>query len=447
MNYTELTEALRIAMEKQDSVAIEALVVEFQPADLAEFLHDEEVDVCLKLLAHLEIEERAEVFGYLPLNTQFEVSEEMTAEGLAQLLNCMDSDERADLFNLMEEDRQTAVLKLMAKEEREDLRRMASYEEGTVGAIMTSDYASVPVTDTVVQALDKVRKTAPDAETIYQIYVLDKLHRLVGTVSLRELIVSRPTALVSDLMETDLITMLPDQEQEDAAKMISRYDLLALPVIDNQQRLIGIVTYDDAMDVAEAEATEDILKGGSVGGLEGSIKDASKFLIYRKRIFWLLLLVFANIFTAAGIAIYEDTIAKYAVLVFFMPLLIGSAGNAGSQASTLMVRALGTGDVVMSDWARLFGREIIIALALGLTMAFAVAFIGHFRGGYDIALIVALSMVSVVMMGSLLGLSLPFILKRAGLDPATASAPLVATIADAAGILVYFGIATAVLGL
>lgn len=447
MNYTELTDALRIAMEKQDSVAIETLVVEFQPADLAEFLRDEEVDVSLKLLAHLDIEERAEVFGYLPLKTQFAVSEKMTAEGLAQLLNCMDSDERADVFNLMEEDRQTSVLKLMAKEEREDLRRMASYEEETVGAIMTSDYASVPVTDTVVQALDKIRKTAPDAETIYQIYVLDKLHRLVGTVSLRELIVSRPTALVSDLMETDLITMFPDQDQEEASKLISRYDLLALPVVDNQHRLVGIVTYDDAMDVAEAEATEDILKGGSVGGLEGSIKNASMFMLYRKRIFWLLLLVFANIFTAAGIAIYEDTIAKYAVLVFFMPLLIGSAGNAGSQASTLMVRALGTGDVVMSDWFKLFGREIAIALALGLTMALAVSFIGYFRGGYDIALIVALSMVAVVMMGSLLGMSLPFILKRTGVDPATASAPLVATIADAAGILVYFGIATAILGL
>lgn len=447
MNYTELTDALRIAMEKQDTVSIEYLVMEFQPADLAEFLHDDDVHVCLKLLAHLELEERAEVFGYLPLNTQFDISEKMTAEGLAQLLNCMDSDERADLFNFMDEDRQTAVLKLMAQEEREDLRRMASYEEETVGAIMTSDYASVPVTDTVVQALDKIRKTAPDAETIYQIYVLDKLHRLVGTLSLRELIVSRPTTLVSDLMETDLITLSPDQDQEDASKLISRYDLIALPVIDSQQRLVGIVTYDDAMDVAEAEATEDILKGGSVSGLEGSIKNASIFMLYRKRIFWLLLLVFANIFTAAGIAIYEDTIAKYAVLVFFMPLLIGSAGNAGSQASTLMVRALGTGDVLMSDWARLFGREILIALALGLTMAFAVAFIGHFRGGYDIALIVALSMISVVMMGSLLGLSLPFVLKRVGLDPATASAPLVATIADAAGILVYFGIATAVLGL
>jgi magnesium transporter len=201
------------------------------------------------------------------------------------------------------------------------------------------------------------------------------------------------------------------------------------------------------MDVAEAEATEDILKGGSISDLGGSLRQIKLFTLYRKRIFWLLLLVFANIFTAAGIAIYEDTIAKYAVLVFFMPLLIGSAGNAGSQASTLMVRGLGTGDVKMSDWGRLFAREILVALGLGLTMALAVSVLGQARGGTDIAIIVALSMVAVVMLGSLLGLSLPFLLKRLNLDPATASAPLVATIADAAGILVYFAIATSVLGL
>jgi magnesium transporter len=201
------------------------------------------------------------------------------------------------------------------------------------------------------------------------------------------------------------------------------------------------------MDVAEAEATEDILKGGSISDLGGSLRQIKLFTLYRKRIVWLLLLVFANIFTAAGIAIYEDTIAKYAVLVFFMPLLIGSAGNAGSQASTLMVRGLGTGDVKMSDWGRLFAREILVALGLGLTMALAVSVLGQARGGTDIAIIVALSMVAVVMLGSLLGLSLPFLLKRLNLDPATASAPLVATIADAAGILVYFAIATSVLGL
>lgn len=447
MTYADLANALRSAMEKQDTVAIENTVIEFQPADLAEFLRHESTEICLKVLAHLALTERAEIFGYLPMSLQFEIAEEMTIEGLAQLLSSMESDERADLFNMMTEERQTSVLKRMAKEEREDLRRMASYAEGTVGAIMTSNYCSVPEHSSVEQALERVRKTAPDAETIYQIYVLDLQHRLVGTISLRELILTKPSAAISSIMTTELITLGPSEEQENAAKSISRYDLLAVPVVDEQSRLVGIVTYDDAMDIAEAEATEDILKGGSIGDLEGSFRDASGFTLYKKRIFWLLLLVFANIFTAAGISIYEDTIAKYAVLVFFMPLLIGSAGNAGSQASTLMVRGLGTGDVQMSDWFKLFSRELAIALALGCTMALAVSMIGAFRGGADIALIVALSMVAVVMMGSLLGLSLPFVLKKAGLDPATASAPLVATIADAAGILVYFAIATAVLGL
>ncbi|KAA0875158.1 magnesium transporter [Nitrincola tapanii] len=447
MSYAMLANTLRSAMEKQDTVAIEELVCEFQPADLAEFLRHEETEVCLKILAHLALAERAEVFGYLPLTLQAEVAEEMTLEGLAQLLSSMESDERADLFNLMEEERQVAVLKLMAHEEREDLRRMASYAEGTVGAIMTSNYASVPERASVAEALDIVRKTAPDAETIYQIYVLDNIQRLVGTLSLRELILNRPSMPISSIMTTELLTTYPDEPQEDASRMISRYDLLALPVIDAQQRLVGIVTYDDAMDVAEQEATEDILKGGTVGNLEGSLREASLFTLYRKRIVWLVLLVFANIFSAAGIALYEETISTYIVLVFFLPLLVGSAGNAGSQASTLMVRGLATGDVLITDWARMFAREFLVALGLGLTMALAVSLIGAVRGGPEIAMVVASSMVAVVMLGSLVGMSLPFLLNKLGWDPATASAPLVATIADAVGVLVYFAIATAILGL
>lgn len=447
MAYEELKSEVQAALDSGDTLAIENLLASIKPPDLAELLQDEPAAESLTLLTHLNIDDRAEVFGHLPMGVQLELATEMTEEGLSQLLTRMMSDERADLFNLLPDERQDEVLRRMVRKEREDLRRLASYPDGTAGALMTSEYASVPVTDTVAQALERIRKTAPDAETIYQIFVLDNDHRLVGTLSLRELIISRPAQLISDRMTTEVITAPPDESQEEVARLISRYDLLALPVVDEQSRLVGIITYDDAMDVAEAEATEDILKGGSISDLGGSLRQIKLFTLYRKRIFWLLLLVFANIFTAAGIAIYEDTIAKYAVLVFFMPLLIGSAGNAGSQASTLMVRGLGTGDVKMSDWGRLFAREILVALALGLTMALAVSVLGQARGGTDIAIIVALSMVAVVMLGSLLGLSLPFLLKRLNLDPATASAPLVATIADAAGILVYFAIATSVLGL
>jgi magnesium transporter len=447
MGYEELKSEVQAALGSGDTLAIENLLASIKPPDLAELLENRPAAECLTLLTHLNIDDRAEVFGHLPMGVQLELATEMTEEGLSQLLTRMVADERADLFNLLPSERQDEVLRRMVSKEREELRRLASYPDGTAGALMTSEYASVPVTDTVAQALERIRKTAPSAETIYQIFVLDNDHRLVGTLSLRELIISRPAQLISDRMTSEVITTSPDESQEEVARLISRYDLLALPVVDDQNRLIGIITYDDAMDVAEAEATEDILKGGSISDLGGSLRQIKLFTLYRKRIVWLLLLVFANIFTAAGIAIYEDTIARYAVLVFFMPLLIGSAGNAGSQASTLMVRGLGTGDIKMSDWGRLFAREILVALGLGLTMALAVSILGQIRGGTDIAIIVALSMVAVVMLGSLLGLSLPFLLKKLNLDPATASAPLVATIADAAGILVYFAIASSILGL
>ncbi|MFU8822242.1 MAG: magnesium transporter, partial [Gammaproteobacteria bacterium] len=199
------------------------------------------------------------------------------------------------------------------------------------------------------------------------------------------------------------------------------------------------------MDVIQEEATEDFHKVGTVGKLDSSVRDASIGLLYRKRIGWLVLLVFGNLLSGAGIHYYEDTIAAVVALVFFLPLLIGSSGNAGSQAATLMVRALATGDVMLKDWGKMLGREILIAILLGLTMALAVSSIGWYRGGPGVALAVALTMVLVVLVGSLIGMSLPFVLSRFKLDPATASAPLVATLADASGVFIYFAVATAIL--
>lgn len=359
----------------------------------------------------------------------------------------MESDERADLFKNMDEERQEAVLRQMAMDAREDLRLLASYEEGTAGAIMSSDYVAVPAGQKVSTALATVRSTAPDAETIYQVYIVDTEQRLLGTVSLRELIMSPPAGLLDDLMRTGPVTLSASAKQEEAARLISRYDLLALPILDEDDRLVGIVTHDDAMDVAQEEATEDIHKAATIGKLENGPGQASMFELYRKRISWLVMLVFANIFTGLGIAYFEEIIETYIVLVFFLPMLVGSSGNAGSQASTLMVRGLATGDVKIADWWRLLGRELLVAGALGLTMALAVSTLGAWRGGQDIAIIVASSMLAVVMMGSLIGMSLPFLLDKLKWDPAAASAPLVTSIADVVGVLIYFSIATAVLGL
>ncbi|AXY43375.1 magnesium transporter [Halomonas sp. JS92-SW72] len=447
MSYIELAADLRSAIEQQDTAAIRHLVAEMQLADLAEFIQHEQEDTTLSLLDYLPLDERASAFGYLEEETQSALAAEMDDATLAELLHHMSADERADLFKLLDEARQQGLLRRLAHAEREDIRKLASYEEGTAGALMTSEYVAVPAEMDVATALEKVRRTGPNAETIYQIYCVDDEGRLTGTLSLREMILANPRATLASLMVEELVVAKVDTPQEEVARLISRYDLMALPVTNGGERLVGIVTYDDAMDVAEEEATEDMHKSVSVGKLEGGLRSASLFDLYRKRIVWLVLLVFANIFSGAGIAYFEETIEAYIALVFFLPLLVDSGGNAGSQAATLMVRGMATGDVRTRDWARLLGREVSVAIALGLTMALAVSVVGIFRAGTEIAMVVAMSMVLIVIMGSLIGMILPFLLNRLGWDPATASAPLVTSIADAVGVLIYFAIATAVLGL
>jgi len=446
----EQKEALVAAQAEEARERLDEMLSELRSADIAEILEevleeDDDLSVAMGLLEALPLERRANVLGYLPGEEQVEITSTMSDETLLSVLEEMGSDERADLFNLLDEDRREGLLRRMARQEREDLKRLASYEEGTAGAIMTSDYVAIPTGMTVSQAMMRVRQTAPDAETVYQLYIIDPDGKLAGTLSLRQLMVARPGAQVDDIMIKDVISIPVDAAQEEVARVVARYDLLALPVLDADERLVGIVTHDDAMDVAESEATEDFHKGMSIGALEDGVSRVPLWSLYRKRVTWLVLLVFANLFSGAGIAYFEDTIAAQVALVFFLPLLIGSGGNAGAQAATLMVRGMATGDVGVKDWSTLLGRELLVAGALGLTMALAVAPIGVMRGGEAVAMVVAMSMVTIVLFGSLLGMCLPFVLNRLGWDPATASAPLVTTLIDASGVLIYFSIATAIL--
>ncbi|WP_386081324.1 magnesium transporter [Vreelandella sp. F11] len=439
-----------LAKEVPSKTLLSLRLAETRSADIGEILEemiedDEELPAALSLLDILSAERAANVLGYLPGESQLEVVGKLDDSQVLKLLEEMGSDERADLFNLLSEDRREALLRRMAHREREDLKRLASYEEGTAGAIMTSDYVSIASGMTVSQAMMRVRQTAPDAETVYQLYILDSDGQLIGTMSLRQLMVARPGAIVDDIMIKDVISTRVDSAQEDVARIVAKYDLLALPVIDADDRMVGIVTHDDAMDVAESEATEDFHKGMSIGQLEDGVSRVKLWSLYRKRVFWLVLLVFANLFSGAGIAYFEDTIAAQVALVFFLPLLIGSGGNAGAQAATLMVRGMATGDVGVKDWGKLLGRELLVAGSLGITMAIAVTPIGIMRGGEALAMVVALSMVTIVLFGSLLGMCLPFVLERFKVDPATASAPLVTTLIDASGVVIYFSIATLML--
>ena len=412
------------------------------PADIAAMINELDAREGWAALELLPLARKADTFGYLDHDFQVELATVAPRAKLAAIVVQMNADERADLYNELSEDQREALMPALVQAEREDIRKLAAYEEGTAGAIMTSDYATLTADLTATEALTHLRREAPAKETIYRAYVVDADRKLIGSVRLQDLITAPARAKVGGIMETNTLAVSVGDDQEDVARKIARYDMLALPVVDADGRIVGIVTHDDALDVIEEETTDDFHRVGTVTNLATNLSDATVFMLYRARIVWLVLLVFGNIFSGAGIAYFEDTIEAYVALVFFLPLLIDSGGNAGSQSATLMVRALATGDVKLTDWGSMIGREVMVALGLGLTMALAVSFIGVFRGGPEIAMVVASSMVLIVIVGSIIGMSLPFILSRFNLDPATASAPLVTSIADASGVLIYFFIAT-----
>lgn len=442
MELPVLISTLRTALESNTVSLLREQLDDVHPADLASALVEFAPNDLWTLLTVFPRAEQAEVFGYLPAEEQVNLSINISRRKLAPIIRQMSSDERADLFNRLDDEQRETLLPALAQAEREDLLRLTSYKEGTAGAIMTSDYAILASELTVAQALDSLRREAPDKETIYSAYVVDSARKLIGVVSLRDLILAPLQMALEELINHDPIYAAVDMPQEEVAALIAKYDLLALPIVNSEHQMVGIVTYDDAMDVAAAEATEDFHKTATIGKLETSVKDAGIALLYRKRVFWLVILVFGNIFSGAGIAYFEGIISNHIALLFFLPLLIGSSGNAGAQSGTLMVRALATGEIKLRDWGYLLGKECLVAGLLGLTMAAAVVGLGWWRGGYDIAVVVALTMMLVVMAGSLIGLSLPFLLSRFKLDPATASGPLITSIADVAGVVLYFSIAS-----
>lgn len=443
LNNTTLRDTLRQGSTDDLGTELKAQ----HPADLAMVLQSFEPATAWNILRQAEIPRQAAVFGYLNTELQSLLARVIPARDLAAVVMHMKADDRADLYRQLAEEQRDALMPALAHAQREDIRRLAAYQEGTAGAIMTSAYAALPLDINAAEALAVLRREAPDKETIYRAYVIDSNRRLLGSVRLQDLITAPPQARVSELLKSCSYQIDVNAEAEEAARRIAHYDVIALPVVDADNRLVGIITHDDALDVIEAGATEDFHRVGTVTHLESGVGSASILMLYRARIVWLMLLVFGSIFSGAGIAHFEDTIAANLALMFFLPILISSGGNAGSQSATLMIRALATGEIGMSDWTRVLGRELVLAILLGVSMACAIAVIGMMRGGPQIAVAISLSMILIVMVGSLIGMLLPFLLSRFKLDPATASTPLVTSIADATGVLIYFSIANAMLSM
>ena len=444
MSYNNFLYLINDALKNNHiELALESLKP-FRAADLADIIAQLPIET--RQILVLNLPDRSYVFSYLSPEIQVELAKVLPRQVLADIIGEMSSDKRADVFKRLDEHQQNALLPALAQAEREDIRLLSSYMEGTAGAIMSSEYATLLPNMSVADAIKMLRSEAPDTETIYFAYVLDEARKLLGVLSLKQLILAQEDQNINELMVTNVLFAKVDADQDDVAKTIARYDLLALPIVDEQGIMVGIVTHDDAMDVAREEATEDFLKVGAVNATSKlSLKSTPILHLYKNRVFWLVFLVFGSLLSGIGIAHFEDIIAQNIVLVFFLPLLVGSGGNAGSQSSTLMVRALATGDVQFKDWFSLLGRESLVALCLGLTMALAVSFLGFYRGDEYVALVLAISMVGIVLLGCLIGMSLPFILNKFGFDPASASAPFVTSICDATGVLVYLSIASVIL--
>lgn len=419
--------------------------IDEHPADIAVILGKMAPEDSWPLLKQEDIRRRAHIFSYLPHDYQSQLAAMIPRAALAALVMEMKADDRADLFLELSEEQREALLPALAQAERENIRQLASYDEDSAGAIMTSQYAAIPMDLSATAALTLLRQEATAAETINRAYVIDQQRKLMGVVRLQDIITAPTRARITDIMDANTHAIRANDSKVEAARLIARYDVTALPVVDEQGLLVGIITHDDAHDVFEAEATDDFHRVATITNLDSSVATASVPKLYRARISWLMLLVFGNIFSGAGIAHFEDTIAAHLALMFFLPILIASGGNAGSQSATLMIRALATGDIALTDWGRVFARELGVAVLLGISMAAAIAVIGVFRGGQQIALVIAMSMILIVIVGSLIGMLLPFLLSRFRMDPATASTPLVTSIADATGVIIYFTIARAVL--
>lgn len=444
INLDEQFQILRTGLAQNNQSTILNMSEQINPADLA--LFSQSLELSQKLKLYQSIPQAAYVLEYLALAEQVEIALHLSKPDLIAIITNMHSDSRVDLVKALPLRLQQYIYNGLDADKRSEIRSLEIYAEESAGAIMSSDFVTLSAELNMQQAIDQLRDMAANRETLYTIYIINTVHQLQGVISLRQIIQASPERLISDVMNQHVIAGLVDEDQEQIARKLSHYDFIALPIIDAEQHLLGIVTYDDAMDILQQEFTEDALRGSAVeSSLNINLKSAPIMILYRKRVFWLVLLVFGSLLSGIGISHFEDIIAANIVLVFFLPLLVGSGGNAGSQSATLMVRAIATGDAHLKDWFYLLGRESLVALCLGGTMAVAVSILGYVRGDEMIALVLAISMMAIVLLGCLIGMSLPFILNKLGLDPASASAPLVTSICDATGVVVYLFVASQLL--
>jgi magnesium transporter len=440
---------------REEPEALREVIGELHEEDVAEICQELTEEEVLKLLRALPDEFAGGVLERLPEEARNSAFEQLKPNEAATLLAEMAPDDRADALQSLEmplQEKLLAELETVEPEAAEEVRELVAYPEDSAGAIMTTAFVGITPETKVWQAIDEVRKAskAGDVETVYYVYALAYGDKLVGVVSLRELILSEPAQTLADVMTENVVRLDVADGREEVARTMAKYDFTAMPVVDSGGKMVGVVTVDDVVDVVIEEATEDAQKMGAVAPMTDSYFQVSFWQYWRSRVTWLVVLFLGGFLTASVMEHFEGAIRQLAVLAVFLPLIISTGGNAGSQSASLVIRALATDQVHPRDWVRVLRREIVVGITLGLVvgvLGFVRALFTADADAMSFAAVVSVSIVGVVTVGSLVGALLPLVIQRVGLDPAVSSTPFIASLSDVVGLMIYLGIARALLGL
>jgi magnesium transporter len=445
---------IRELVEAHDDDTLYEVVNRWLPADLAELVNALSTGERVHVLRLIKPKRAAETFAYLDLDTQLNVLNSISEDESKYVLNEMAADDRTALLAELPAEKSERLLNLLDPEQRAIARALLEYREDSVGRLMSPDYVVVRKEWTMRHVLDHIRAHGRDSETLNVIYIVDDRNRLVDDLRIREILLAPLHLHVSDVMDNKCVSLSVTDDKKKAVEVFGKYDRSALPVVDTQGRLAGIVTLDDVLDVAEEEATREIQKFGGVEALDDPYMSTSLPAMVRKRASWLVILFVGEMLTATAMGFFEHQIARAVVLALFVPLIISSGGNSGSQAATLIIRALALGEVRLKDWWRVMRREILAGLLLGTILGLigfiriaAWSAVSNLYGPHWVlvGLTVSISLIGVVVLGTLTGSMLPFLMRSMGFDPATSSAPFVATLVDVTGLVIYFSIAILIL--
>lgn len=442
-------------IERKAWIAIKEALEEVPAVDISELLDDLDPEIAVVIFRLLKKAKAADVFSHLKTAKGLELLEIFSKQQLSDVMNNLEPDERVALLEELPGDLTQRVLNSMDRDNIAQVRKLLGYPEESIGRLMTTNYVRVKKEWTVEKSLQHIRKFGRTAETVNVIYVVDEFEKLIDDLRLNQLILADGDTMISDIMDNTFEVLSAFDDQEDAVKMLSKYDRVALPVVDSDGILVGIVTVDDVIDVAEEETTEDMQLMAGMRALDKNYSETSMTEMVNKRVGWLIILFLGQMFTVTAMAGFEDTLAAAAVLALFIPMIISSGGNSGAQAATLIIRSISTDDIKLSDWFRVFKKEFLSGLLLGSILGimgtFVIGFWMFLRGEpFSMAtalqaLTVGSSLVGVVLFGNMSGSMLPFIMSKLGLDPAVTSAPFVATLVDVTGIVIYFTIAVTLL--